>query len=141
MPAPISQPPPVERKSAVEAMAESAARPLDFNPAERSQILKENLRKVLALQDAGATTAEIKDAVPDLVEQFPELYKKITTPGEDLTPLLGMLDMLDKIGAGSITHHNASVVVGQALASKYMPANLRAEADAAVAAAAATSKK
>lgn len=125
MPAPSRQPPPVERKSAAEAMAESAARPLDFNPAERSQILKENLRKVLELQDAGATANEIKATVPILVEQFPELYKKVTTPGEDLTPLLGMLEMLDKIGSGSITHHNASVIVGQALASKYMPANLR----------------
>ncbi len=121
-------PPPVERKSAAEAMAEAAARPLDFDVNERSATLKENLRRIIELQDEGMTVDEIRAEMPGFVEKFPEVFKKVTTPGADLTPLLGMMEMLDKMGAGQITQHNASILVGQALAAKFMPAHLQAQA-------------
>jgi hypothetical protein len=119
------RPPPVERKSAVDAMAEAANRPLDFNPEERLTFLKGELKKVMEMQDEGVSAAEIRAAVPVLVERFPELFKKVTTPGEDLTPLLSMFGLMEKMGSGELTHHNASVLVGQGLAAKYMPAHLR----------------
>ncbi len=119
------RPPPVERKSAVEAMAEAANRPLDFNPESRLTFIKEELRKVMELQDEGKTVDEIRAAVPVLVERFPELFKKVTTRGEDLTPLLNMFGLMEKMGSGEMSHHNASVIVGKGLAEKYMPAHLR----------------
>jgi hypothetical protein len=125
---PLKAPPPVERKSASEAMAEAAARPLDFDVSERSATLKENLLRIVALQDEGKTVNEIRAELPEFVEKFPEVFKKVTTPGADLTPLLGMMEMLDKMGTGQITHHNASIVVGQALAAKFMPAHLQPQA-------------
>ncbi len=126
MPAPSRRPPPpVERKSAQEALAESANRPLDFDAEARTVFLRNALLQVREMQTEGHSTEEIRKAIPLLSEKYPELFKKITTPGEDLTPLLGMLGLLEKIGTGDMTHHNASVIVGQALAEKYMPDNLR----------------
>ena len=118
-------PPPVERKSAVEAMAEAANRALDFNPEERLTYLKSALRQVMEMKDEGKTIDEIRAAVPVLVERFPELFKKVTARGEDLTPLLHMFGLMEKMGSGEMTHHNASVLVGQGLAAKYMPEHLR----------------
>ncbi len=118
-------PPPVERKSAQEAMAESASRPLDFDAKERTEFLKTAFTKVMELQNAGASQNEIRAAVPILAERFPELFKKITTPGADLTPLHQMMNMLQKIGDGEVSHHNASIKIGAELAAKYIPSNLR----------------
>jgi hypothetical protein len=118
-------PPPVERKSAQEAMAESASRPLDFDAKDRTDFLKNAFTKVMEMQNAGASVSEIREALPILAERFPELFKKITTPGEDLAPLHQMMTMLQKIGDGEISHHNASVKIGAELATKYIPNNLR----------------
>jgi len=133
-PPPSRRPPPVERKSAQEALAESANRPLDFDAEARTVFLKNALQQVREMQAEGKSTNEIRQAIPLFSEKYPELFKKVTTPGEDLTPLLGMLGLLEKIGTGEMTHHNASIMVGQALAVKYMPAHLRASAEAAAAA-------
>jgi hypothetical protein len=116
-----NRPPPVERKSAQEALAESAARPLDFDAEARTVFLKNALIQVREMQQAGRSVDEIRAAIPLFSEKYPELFKKVTTPGEDLTPLLGMMGLLEKIGAGEMSHHNASVMVGQALAAKFMP--------------------
>ncbi len=116
-----NRPPPVERKSAQEALAESAARPLDFDAEARAVFLKNAMIQVHDMQRAGLSIDEIRTAVPLFSEKYPELFKKVTTPGEDLTPLLGMMGLLEKIGAGEMSHHNASVMVGQALAAKFMP--------------------
>jgi hypothetical protein len=118
-------PPPVERKSAQEAMAESASRTLDFDPKERTEFLKTSFTKVMEMQREGASISELREAVPVLVERFPELFKKITTPGADLSPLHQMMAMLQKIGDGNITHHTASIKIGAELAEKYIPDNLR----------------
>lgn len=140
-PPPSRRPPPVERKSAQEAMAEAASRPLDFDAEARTVFLRNALQQVREMQADGRTTDEIRAAIPLFSDKYPELFKKVTTPGEDLSPLLGMLGLLEKIGTGEVTHHNASIMVGQALAVKYMPANLRASADAAAAAAASNSDR
>lgn len=131
MPPPPSRrpPPPVERKSAQEALAESANRPLDFDPEARTVFLKNALQQVREMQADGRSTNEIRQAIPLFSEKYPELFKKVTTPGEDLSPLLGMLGLLEKIGTGEVTHHNASIMVGQTLAVKYMPAHLRGSID------------
>ena len=129
MPPPSNRrPPPVERKSAEEAMAESANRPLDFDAEARTVFLKNALQQVRDMQADGRSTDEIRQAIPLFSEKYPELFKKVTTPGEDLSPLLGMLGLLEKIGTGEVTHHNASIMVGQSLAVKYMPENLRGAA-------------
>ena len=106
-------------------MAESASRPLDFDAKERTEFLKTAFTQVMELQNTGASVAEIRTAVPILAERFPELFKKITTPGADLTPLHQMMNMLQKIGDGEVSHHNASIKIGAELASKYIPSNLR----------------
>ncbi len=117
-------PAPVERKSAQEALRESEERPLDFDATARSSFLKDAVNQVLLMKSEGKTEDFIRAAVPEMANRYPELLRKLLS-GEDITPLLGMVALLDKIGTGEISHHGASVAVGRALADRYMPAHLR----------------
>ncbi len=117
------RPPPVERKSAQEAMRESETRALDFDPNSRSAFLKAAVEKVVTMKRTGKTEAEIRADNGELFERYPELAKTLLS-SDDLTPLVAMIGMLDRMGTGEITHHNASVAVGKALADRFLPRNL-----------------
>lgn len=117
------RPPPVERKSAQEAMRESETRPLDFDPAARSTFLKGAVEKIVTMKRAGKTETEIRADNTELFERYPELAKTLLS-SDDLTPLVAMIGMLDRMSTGDISHHNASVVVGKALADRFLPRNL-----------------
>jgi hypothetical protein len=117
-------PTPVERKSAQEALRESEDRPLDFDATARSSFLKTAVNEVIGMKSEGKSEEFIRSAAPEIVERYPELFRKIMS-GEEITPLLGMIALLDKIGAGEVSHHGASVAVGRALAERYMPENIR----------------
>jgi len=48
------------------------------------------------------------------------LFEMITQPeGYDKAQLQGMLALLDKMGTGRLTQHQASVVVGKQILEKY----------------------
>jgi hypothetical protein len=124
MPNPTRRPDPVERKSAQEALREAEERPLDFDATARSSFLKDAVNQVLLMKSEGKSEDFIRAAVPEMVARYPELFRKLLS-GEEITPLLGMIALLDKIGTGEISHHGASVAVGRALAERYMPENIR----------------
>ena len=56
-----------------------------------------------------------------------ELFKKIVTK-QDLGPLNAMLVMLDKIGDGSVSQHEASVIIGQRLVDRFVKPQLSGHA-------------
>ncbi len=117
-------PAPVERKSAQEALREAEERPLDFDATARSSFLKNAVNEVLVMKSEGKSEDFIRAAVPEMANRYPELFRKLMS-GEEITPLLGMIALLDKIGTGEVSHHGASVAVGRALADRYMPSHLR----------------
>ncbi len=117
-------PAPVERKSAQEALREAEDRPLDFDAMTRSSFLKTAVNDVLQMKSEGKSEEFIRSAVPEMANRYPELFRKLMS-GEEITPLLGMIALLDKIGSGEVSHHGASVAVGRALAERYMPENVR----------------
>jgi hypothetical protein len=63
----------------------------------------------------------IKSAFPEFAEQFPSLLEMLTRPqGFDDASLGMMIKMLDKMGAGQASQHEASIQVGQHLVTKYV---------------------
>ena len=117
-------PPPVERKKIQEAIKEAETRALDFNPATRASLIREKVGTIELLRRKGLNDKQLEKHVDlsDFVEKYPELFKKIIS-GEDISMLRNMLDMLDKMGSGNISQHNASVVIGKELASRYININ------------------
>jgi hypothetical protein len=117
-------PPPVERKKIQEAIKEAETRALDFNPATRASFIREKVGIIELLRRKGLNEKQLEKHadLSDFVEKYPELFKKIIS-GEDISMLRNMLDMLDKMGSGNISQHNASVVIGKELASRYININ------------------
>lgn len=111
----------MDRRSDAERMAEAANRPLDFQPKERAQYVRDSIALVEVYQQQGFSTEQIKEKVPTFVQHYKNLFDMITMPGGyNKQSLKTMLVMLDKMGAGELTQHQASIIVGQRLADTYI---------------------
>ena len=113
----------VDRQSIEDATREAESRALDFNPRERAAIIREMISVLVPLVRAGKLEAELKVAYPTYAERYPELFKKIVIK-QDLTPLNTMVAMLDRIADGSISQHQASIIVGQRLVDRFVTPQL-----------------
>ena len=119
-----NRPPALDRQSIEEATAEAEARALEYDPNVRARYIREMLRDIARWMAEGIPEDNIREKVPDFIEKYPELFKKIITRS-DLTPIRTMLSMLDKMGQRAISQHQASIVVGQRLVDKYVTPKLQ----------------
>lgn len=94
---------------------EEPAIPIDADTAkERSIFVRGSIAKVETMQKEGKTPAEIDAAVPEFKANYGKLYEMIMKPGGYHKPsLMTMLAMLEHMGTGRLSQHEASVIVGQ----------------------------
>ncbi len=111
--------PPIERQSFTDASNEAASRSLDFDPNVRARYIREMLRDIPLWLSQGLTEEQIREKVPDFSERYPELFQKLIK-NEDLSPIQSMLAMLDRMGNGSISQHQASIIIGKKLVDKFV---------------------
>jgi arginine/lysine/ornithine decarboxylase len=118
---PFTTPPPaIDAQTIEEATREASARPLDFSPSERALYVRTMVQRVTEFKRAGRSTADIRQLLPEFVRDYPHLFETLTQEGEyDEANLRVMLSMLDRMGAGNLNQHQASVIVGQRLYEKY----------------------
>lgn len=116
-------PPPTERKSIQEATAEAESRNLDFDPNVRARFVRQMIQDVTRYVAQGESEQTITEKVPEFVNRYPELFKKLMNK-EDLAPIQSMLAMLDKMGEGTISQHQASVLIGKKLVDRYITPQL-----------------
>ena len=114
--------PPADTGPSIEdAIRDAQNRSLDFPAAERASYVRTMVNRVKELQAAGRSTLEIKELLPEFRRDHPYLFEMITDhPDYDIGSLNTMLAMLDRMGQGSLNHHQATVIVGQRLAQKYI---------------------
>lgn len=116
----------MDRRSDAERMAEAATRPLDFQPKERAQYIRDSLALIETYQKEGLSTEQIKEKVPTFVRDYKNLFEMVTQPGGyNKQSLKTMLAMLDRMGSGELTQHQASVIVGQRLADTYIKPSIQ----------------
>ena len=115
------KPPVLDKKNIKEAIKEAEKKSLDFNPKARAIFIREKVGILELLRREGLNETQLQEhpQLSDFFEKYPELFKKIIS-GEDVSMLRGMLEMLDKMATGSLTQHNASVIVGKELATRYL---------------------
>jgi hypothetical protein len=116
--------PQTHKQSISEATAEAEARPLEFDPNARSRYIRQMLQDIALWMSQSDSEEIIRARVPDFIEKYPELFKKIINKS-DLSPIQSMLAMLDRMGDGSISQHQASVVVGKKLVDKFVTPQLK----------------
>ena len=114
-----NQRPPIERQSYEQAASEASSRSLDFDPNVRARFIREMLTDIPRWMAQGLTEEQIREKVPEFAEKYPELFTKIIQK-QDLSPIQSMLAMLDRMGEGSITQHQASIIIGKKLVDKFV---------------------
>lgn len=92
---------------------------------DRASFIRNEITRVTILKRQGKTFDELKEASPEFANNYPHLFIMVTSDdGYDEATLHTMLVMLDRMAVNRTSQHDASVIVGKHLATKYMkPAN------------------
>jgi hypothetical protein len=121
-----NQPPALERKSINEAIAEAQARPLEYDPQVRARYVRDMVSTIGGHIESGKTKEEIAALELDFSKKYKNLFDTLTqTGGYNKQNLTTMLALLDRMGQGELNQHQASVIVGQKLAEKYVNPSLK----------------
>jgi hypothetical protein len=115
--------PSVHRQSMEEATAEAESRPMDYNPSDRARHVRSMVQDIALWMSQGDSEDVIKQRVPEFVEQYPELFKKLIQK-QDMAPIQSMLTMLDRMAEGNLSQHQASVIIGKKLVDRYVTPQL-----------------
>lgn len=109
-----------ERRNIREAVAEAQNAPVKFDPKSRAKYIRDTVKQIEEYQRDRLTVEEIKVRVPSFARDYKNLFEELTAPGGySKQSLTTMLAMLDRMGSGDLTQHQASVIVGQRLAQTY----------------------
>jgi hypothetical protein len=112
--------PQLNRESIEAASRRALNAPMEFDPKTRSQYVKSMITRTNEYLREGKSVEAIKERLPEFVRDYEHLFEMITDPrGFDTTQLNTMLAMLDHMGNGNLTQHDASVIVGKRLYEKF----------------------
>jgi hypothetical protein len=116
------QPPRRPNRGPPQLPKEDPAIPLEPSIASaRSASIRNTLDDIRSLKSQGKTVDEIRTAHTRFAEDYPQLFKLVTKGDSfDESALRTMLHMLEKMGTGEMSQHQASVIVGQRLHDKYI---------------------
>jgi hypothetical protein len=115
----------VDRESVSTLSAKAAAEPLKFNASERSDFIRSHVAHINKMITIGRSNEEIKSVFPEFAEQYPALLEMLLRPsGFDEKSLSLMISMLEKMGSGKTSQHEASIKVGQHLMDTYVKPDL-----------------
>ena len=115
----------VDRQSVEDGVREAEARALEYDPVNRAKLVRDSIAKIDQMKATGVSEQDIEKEVGPFKDQFPFLYKMVIKPNYDKATLKTMLVMLDKMGDGSMSQHQASVLIGGRLVDKYVKPDLR----------------
>ncbi len=110
-----------ERRNLRDSVAEAEQAPLNCMPKERAAYVRSMIALIETLQSEGKTVEQIKERVPEFARDYENLFKAATS-GEAFNKqnLKTMLALLDRMGEGQLSQHQASVIVGKKLADQYI---------------------
>jgi len=112
--------PGLDRESVQNAVERAKLEEHKFNAKERAQYVRKMIECVIKYRNQNRSAEEIKELLPEFVEQYKNLFEMVTDPaGYDENNLNTMLAMLEHMGKGNLSQHEASVVVGKRLYEKY----------------------
>lgn len=97
----------------------------------RTTYIRQTLDQIKQLQRDGKSVEDIRAAHTRFATDYPQIFKMVTK-GEsyDEASLRTMLLMLERMGTGELSQHQASVIVGQRLHDKFIQPALDRENNA-----------
>jgi hemerythrin-like domain-containing protein len=115
--------PSTQRQTIEQATQEAESRTLEYDPNVRAQYVRAMIRDIPQWLSNGDTEQTIRDRVTDFADNYPELFKKLINK-EDLTPLQSMIAMLDRMGEGNLSQHQASIIIGKKMVDRFVTPQL-----------------
>ena len=112
--------PPLDNQRILDASRQAARRPLDFDPKERATEVEKDVKEIRKLVAQYKTDTEIREQFPDFAKNYPTLFEYSLKPNFDQNNFKLMLGLLAKMGDRTMSQHQASVVVGQQMANRYI---------------------
>jgi hypothetical protein len=110
-----------DRKNIRDAIAEAESTPLGFQPKERALFVRSMIGTITGLLEQRKPVEEIQQQFPEFARDYKNLFETITSPsGYDKQNLKVMLALMDRMGDGQLSQHQASVIVGKKLADQYI---------------------
>ena len=120
----MSQPPQQQRQRRPPPNLPPEEPAIPIEPAEarkRSALVKEAISTLKTMKDEGKSRTLMEEAVPVFSRDYPKLFSILADRGDfENQSLRTMIAMLDRMGQGEMTQHQASVVVGQRLHDVYI---------------------
>jgi|UniRef100_A0A6C0DHZ1 hypothetical protein len=113
-------------RDSVKNLSEKAQNePTRFNATERSAFVKDHIEKISKMLKDRHSMDDVKSVFPEFCEQYPNILEMISRPGGyDQRSLDLMIRMLEKMGEGRASQHEASIQVGQHLLNAYVKPQL-----------------
>jgi hypothetical protein len=100
---------------------EEPAIPIEPDLAKiRATYVRDMVEKVKQLKDSGKSVDQIKEGTGKFSSQYPTLFKMVMKDMYDEAAIRTMVYMLEKMGTGELSQHQASVIVGQRLHDTYI---------------------
>jgi hypothetical protein len=101
---------------------EEEAIPIEPEVAKaRTVYVKAQIERLKAMKEEGKTQAEIEQELSRFSQDYPGLFKMLMrSETYNDASLRTMLALLERMGSGEMTQHQASVVVGQRLHDVYI---------------------
>ena len=110
-----------ERRNIRDAVAEAQGVKHEFDAKARAIYVRDTIKLIETYRAEGRNFDEIKTLVPTFYRDYKNLFEMVTnTNGYSKESLNTMLAMLDRMGSGDLTQHQASVIVGKRLADKFI---------------------
>lgn len=116
----MSNQPQLDRRTILEAVEEMKDKTTEFAAKERAVYVEAQVNKIRAMAAAGSAESDIKMKFPEFIANYPTLYQYAMKPGFDANNFRIMLTLLNRMGDKQMSQHQASVIVGQRIADKYI---------------------
>ncbi len=113
-------PPNLDRRSILEAAEEAKSKPTSFAAKDRSAYVEQQVKTIRSLVAMHKTDGEIKEQLGAFPTEYPTLFEYALKPNFDESNLRIMLGLLNKMGDKAMSQHQASVIVGQRMADRYI---------------------
>lgn len=112
--------PNLDRRTVLEASEEAKNKPTLFEAKDRATYVESQVRSIRALTALHKTDSEIRATMPEFAKEYPTLFEYALKPNFDTQNLKIMLGLLHRMGDKQMTQHQASVIVGQRMADRYI---------------------
>ena len=108
-----------------QAAREAETQDTGFPAKERAAYVRAMVTRCEAYKNRGLSKEDVQERLPEFARDYPNLFETVMSNEPwSKQSLTTMLALLDRMGEGSLSQHQASVIVGQRLVQTFVKPQL-----------------